>query len=126
MAANGRRRTEEEVRAYSQGFDDGVSATLEQMARGDILDPSAGIRRMAMGGLVTRPTLTLLGEEGPELVVPLTETKRTRKKTAGDRKMKKALEQANAKARKKNGELRKGWNQSRIMKTAHKLKRQMS
>lgn len=126
MAANGRRRTEEEVRAYSQGFDDGVSATLEQMARGDILDPSAGIRRMAMGGLVTRPTLTLLGEEGPELVVPLTETKRTRKKTPSDRKMKKALEQANAKARKKNGELRKGWSQSRIMKTAHKLKRQMS
>jgi hypothetical protein len=79
MAANGRRRTEAEVRAYSQGFDDGVSATLEQMARGDILDPSAGIRRMAIGGLVTRPTLTLLGEEGPEMVVPLNPPKKKRK-----------------------------------------------
>ena len=77
-----RRRTEEEVRAYSQGFDDGVTATLEQMARGDIIDPAAGIRRMAMGGLVTRPTLTLLGEEGPEMVVPLTEPPKKKRKVS--------------------------------------------
>jgi TP901 family phage tail tape measure protein len=28
-------------------------------------------RRMAMGGLITRPTLAMLGERGPELVVPV-------------------------------------------------------
>ncbi|MCH8923537.1 MAG: hypothetical protein IIA67_10375, partial [Planctomycetes bacterium] len=31
-------------------------------------------RRLAVGGLITRPTLAMLGERGPELVVPISRT----------------------------------------------------
>jgi len=42
-----------------------------------------------------------------------------------DPKMARALRQANLRARKKNGSLKKGWSQGRIMKTAHVIKRRM-
>lgn len=45
------------------------------------------------------------------------------KKAAG--KLSKALKKVNSKARKKSGDLKKGWNQGRIMKEAHKLARRM-
>lgn len=51
--------------------------------------------------------------------------KRTRKKTKCDKNMSKALVLANKKFRKKNGKLRKGVTQSRIMKYAHKLCKKM-
>ena len=51
--------------------------------------------------------------------------KRTRKKTKTDKKMSKALMLANDRFRKKNGSLRKGATQSKIMKYAHKLLRKM-
>jgi len=47
---------------------------------------------------------------------------RSRKK---DPKMARALRQANIKGRKKNGSLKKGWSQGRIMTTAHAIKRRM-
>ena len=34
-----------------------------------------------------------------------------------------ALKKANAKARKKNGDFKKGWNQARVMKEAHRIRR---
>ena len=52
-------------------------------------------------------------------------SKRTRKKTKTDKKMSKALMLANDRFRKKNGSLRKGATQSKIMKYAHKLLRKM-
>jgi len=45
---------------------------------------------------------------------------RSRKK---DPKMARALRQANVRGRKKNGSLKKGWSQGRIMTTAHRIKR---
>ena len=51
--------------------------------------------------------------------------KRTRKKTAADRKMSAAMKQARAAATKKNGDWRKGWDNSKMMKHAHKLKKKM-
>ena len=51
--------------------------------------------------------------------------KRTRKKTKTDKKMSKALRLANERFRKKNGSLRKGATQSKIMKYAHKLLKKM-
>jgi len=51
--------------------------------------------------------------------------KKTRKTTQNDRKMSKALQEANRKAKKTNGDFRKGWDQSRLMKEAHRLKRKM-
>lgn len=52
-----------------------------------------------------------------------TPTKRTRKPRKKDPKMARALEEANRKGRTKAGKLRKGWNQSRIMTLAHKIKK---
>ena len=82
-------------------------------------------RAMAMGGLITSPTLALLGEAGPELVVPLplVAPKRTRKKTDYDKRMRRALIEVNKSARLKNGSFRKGWDQGKVMKRAHKLAR---
>ena len=47
---------------------------------------------------------------------------RSRKK---DPKMSRALRQANIRGRKKNGSLKKGWSQGKIMRTAHAIKRRM-
>lgn len=52
--------------------------------------------------------------------------KRTRKKTKTDKKMAKALAQANKELRKKNGELRKGKTQADVMKRAHRIRKKMS
>ena len=51
--------------------------------------------------------------------------KRFRKKTKTDKNMSKALRLANERFRKKNGSLRKGATQSKIMKYAHKLLKKM-
>ena len=49
----------------------GIAAALGriQQGLGAIADLS-GVRALAKGGLVTRPTLALLGERGPEVVIP--------------------------------------------------------
>lgn len=54
------------------------------------------------------------------------ESRRTRKKTKNDKIMSKAMRQANARAKKKNGDFRKGWDRSRLMSYAHSLRRKMS
>ena len=52
------------------------------------------------------------------------ETRPARKKVGKAVKgMKSALKQANAKARLKDGSFRKGWDQARVMTTAHKIRR---
>jgi hypothetical protein len=54
------------------------------------------------------------------------ETKPIRRKAGKTAKgMAKALKQANAKARKKNGSFKKGYDQARVMREAHKIRRQM-
>lgn len=64
------------------------------------------------------------GQHGPPLVsIPDTPAARTRRKTKRDKSMSRGLREAQAKARKKNGELKKGWDQARIMKEAHRLAR---
>ena len=47
--------------------------------------------------------------------------KRTRKKTKMDKTMSKCLKEANAKMRKKNGQLRKGKTMADVMRLAHRL-----
>ena len=78
---------------------------------------------MATGGIITSPTIALLGEAGPEIVLPLVSPKRTRKKTDYDRRLKRALLEVNKTARLKSGAYRKGWDRSKVMKKAHKLAR---
>jgi hypothetical protein len=81
----------------------------------------------AMGGLVMSPTLAMIGEAGPELIVPMVKPKRKRSRTAraADKKLSKAFKQANARYRLKNGSLRKGRTQADIAKLAHKLRKKM-
>lgn len=45
--------------------------------------------------------------------------------TKASRKLGKALKEINKKARKKNGEFKKGYTQGRVMRDAHKLARRM-
>ena len=55
----------------------------------------------------------------------LKKKRRTRKKSASDKKMSQALTEATAKGKLKSGAWKKGWNQSRVMKEAHRLKKKM-
>tara|TARA_Y100001938_G_C8081222_1_gene429256 strand:+ start:790 stop:1044 length:255 start_codon:yes stop_codon:yes gene_type:complete len=48
-----------------------------------------------------------------------------KRKGRPDPKMAKALKKANEMGRTKSGKLRKGYDQARIMRTAHKLRRKM-
>lgn len=55
------------------------------------------------------------------------EKKKSRKKTKNDRIMSRALSEANGKAKKKNSsQFKKGWNQSKLMTEAHRLRRKYS
>jgi len=100
---------------------------LDQMAARD----GIVLEDLAMGGLVTRPTLGFTGEAGPEFVMPLSpamlkpKRKVTKKARASRKKLSKALKIANARYRLKNGSLRKGRTQADIMKLAQKLKKKM-
>lgn len=51
--------------------------------------------------------------------------RRTRKKTKTDKAMSKALREANARLRTKNGKLRKGKTQADVMRLAHRLRKKM-
>ncbi len=79
----------------------------------------------AMGGLVMSPTLAMIGEAGPELIVPLVKPKRKRSRTerAADKKLSAAFKAANARYRRKDGSLRAGRTQADIAKLAHKLRK---
>jgi hypothetical protein len=81
----------------------------------------------AMGGLVMSPTLAMIGEAGPEMVVPLVKPKRRRSRSArsADKKLSRAFKQANARYRLKSGALRKGRTQADIARLAHKLRKKM-
>ena len=104
-----------------------IDQYLDQMAAQD----GIVLEDLAMGGLVTRPTLGFTGEAGPELVLPVSpgmlKPKRrvTKKARASRKKLSKALKIANARYRLKNGSLRKGRTQADIMKLAQKLKKKM-
>lgn len=52
--------------------------------------------------------------------------KKSRKKTKTNKLQAEALRQANAKLRKKNGELRKGKTQSDVMRLAHRIRKKLS
>ena len=54
-----------------------------------------------------------------------TNGRRSRKRTKSDKNMSMALEEANARLRKKNGQLRKGKTQADIMRLAHRLRKKM-
>ncbi|GAH24047.1 unnamed protein product, partial [marine sediment metagenome] len=60
-------------------------------------------KAMSQGGLILEPTFALLGEDGPELVIPLKKKPRSRKQRANDKKKSRAWREANSALRNKNG-----------------------
>ena len=79
--------------------DSAVSFTLR--------DSDVNSGNFAMGGLVMSPTLAMIGEAGPEMVVPLTPTKVKRKTTRYQKELGRQLKNQNRMHRLKNGSLRK-------------------
>jgi len=84
---------------------------------------TVGSKAMHDGGLITEPTFALLGEFGPELVIPLKKKPRSKKQRAMDRKRSEAWSLANAKGRRKDGSFYAGWDQKRIAEYANKVLR---
>jgi len=84
---------------------------------------TVGSKAMHEGGLITEPTFALLGEFGPELVIPLKKKPRSKKQRAMDRKRSEAWSLANAKGRRKDGSFYAGWDQKRIAEYANKVLR---
>ena len=95
------------------------------------INPDAGqefLRRTALGvpqnvGQVMKPVRFAMEEMGFE--TPQQTKKRKLSASAKKRQklMSKNLKIANKRGRKKNGEYKKGWGQSRIMSTAHRMTR---
>ena len=97
-------------------------------------DAALDSTKMATGGLVTEPTFAMLGEAGPEMVIPLSgmvqplvkpKRKRSRTARAADKKLSKAFKMANNRYRLKNGQLRKGRTQADIARLAQRLRKKM-
>lgn len=80
-----------------------------------------GYTPMATGGLVTTPTLALLGEAGPEMVIPLTGSKKKRKVSKYQKMFGKQLKIVKQTSRLKNGNYRSGWNKAKEFAKAHKM-----
>lgn len=81
---------------------------------------SLGAQPMALGGLVTQPTFALLGEAGPEMVVPV---KKKRKVSKYQRQLGREIKTLESKFRLRNGRLRSGMTKSKMMAKAHKATR---
>ncbi len=77
----------------------------------------------ATGGLVMNPTLALIGEAGPEMVLPVAPLKKKRKTTKYQKELGKQLARQNKLHRLKNGSLRKGKTAGSLLKAAHKAAR---
>ncbi len=99
-------------------------ATIDGAVAFTLAEEDLSMASLAQGGLVMNPTLALIGEAGPEFVVPV-KKKRSRSARAADKKLSKAFKMANARYRLKNGSLRKGRTQADIAKLAHKLRKKM-
>ena len=104
-----------------------LDASLEQTAR----NHGVAIEDLARGGLVSRPTLGLTGEAGPEFVFPigtmptLPRKKRSVAAKRSDKKLSRAFREANSKMRLKNGQLRKGRTQADVARLAQRLRKKM-
>jgi len=95
-------------------------ATIELAAQ-QATDFTLQSKAMAEGGLITQPTFAILGEDGPELVIPLKKKPRSKKQRAFDKKRSKAWSQANSSLRNKNGQLKKGRTQKDVAQRANKI-----
>ena len=111
-----------------------LGVTAVELAAETGTEYAVGAEKMAMGGLVTEPTFAMIGEAGPEMVIPLSgmvqplvkpKRKRSRSARAADKKLSKAFKMANAKLRTAKGQLRKGKTQADVARMAHRLRKKM-
>jgi len=86
------------------------------------LAKALGATPMALGGLVTEPTFALIGEAGPEMVIPV---KKKRKVSKYQKMFGKQLKIVKNTSRLKNGSYRSGWNQAKEFNKAHKMTRKL-
>lgn len=90
------------------------------------LAKALGATPMALGGLVSEPTFALVGESGPELVIPVNSDSKPKRKVSKYQKMfGKQLKIVKKTSRLKNGSYRSGWNQAKEFNKAHKMTRKM-
>ena len=103
------------------------NAAIDKAVTFTVGSEGANTANMATGGFVMSPTLAMIGEAGPEMVLPLTMPKKKRSRTAraSDKKLSKAFKMANSKLRLKNGQLRKGRTQADVARMAQKLRKKM-
>lgn len=100
---------------------------LLQALPGELLEDTEAVNSVLADIATGRDIIRQSGQFDRQNLLPRFSepVKRTRKKTKTDRNMSKALRLANERFRKKNGSLRKGASQTKIMKYAHKLLRKM-
>ena len=107
------------------------NAAIDKAVTFTVGSEGANTANMATGGFVMSPTLAMIGEAGPEMVLPLggmsmlPKKKRSRKAKASDKKLSKAFKEANSKLRLKNGQLKKGKTQADVARMAQKLRKKM-
>ena len=83
-----------------------------------------GAEPMALGGLISQPTFALLGESGPEMVVPVSPGSRKKRKVSKYQKeFGRQLKKVKKDATLKNGSMRKGMTQEKLFAKAHRLTR---
>jgi hypothetical protein len=80
-------------------------------------DPS-WVARGRVAGATLAPSLI---EEGALRIADKVKPKQSRKQRKRSKNLSKALKEASKKARKKNGDFRNGWDQKRLMSTAHRM-----
>ena len=102
----------------------GASELIREIERLETMYAQAIARRlgatpMALGGLVTQPTFTLLGEAGPEMVIPL--EKKKRKVSKYQKEWGRQLKLIKKTSRLKNGSYRSGWDRAKEFSKAHKM-----
>ena len=91
------------------------------------MDKSMTVRRTSRRPMTGRQRIRSSGQfANLALGVDVSPIKRKRKKTKTDKKMSKALREANARLRTKKGQLRKGKTQGDVMRLAHRLRKKMS
>ena len=103
------------------------NAAVQKAVTFTVGDSGADTANLATGGLVMSPTLAMIGEAGPEMVLPLTvpKKKRSRSARASHKKLSSAFKTANSRYRLKNGSLRKGRTQADIARLAQRLRKKM-
>ncbi len=99
-------------------------AALNKAVAITVGDQGSSMQNMQYGGLVMNPTLAMIGEAGPEMVIPL-KKKRSARAKRSDKKLSKAFKEANAKLRTRSGQLRKGKTQADVARLAHRIRKKM-